>query len=216
MRSLWPVVAICSLFLALSACRNAREETYDRDVAQTWSRLSSSGQAASGYALLGPIAAMNVRVVFQTLPDRTASWSFARDGKEIARVEATVTGNKQESTISYRYSAGGAARQFPKVEDAISAFSYDLLVGGIHAGIERRPLDLALKDQAEAQAMMIVAQDIFKEAANHLRISDEDLAKWKERDEIAERRIARSRQEMAEAQRDPALAIKPATDLSGY
>ena len=204
------------LILAVSGCNETTTESYPVGVSSAWGSVTSGGYAAGSYGLVGPLAALNVKVGFQSFSDRTAHWTFTHQGEELARLNASVTGNNESTTISYRYAEGEIAGDRRNLEKAISTLSQRLIIEGVGAQVQGRPMDQAAKEEAEAKALMIVGGEIVKETAKLLTITDEQRATWRENDERAKRRIERSKADLAKARTDPALATQPTINLSAY
>ncbi|HET9354691.1 MAG TPA: hypothetical protein VFO42_00850 [Sphingomicrobium sp.] len=186
--------ALAALALALAGCGGTKE-TYAVPVGDTFAKLSSAGYAAGGYALPGVLSGMDVKVAFQSFSDRTANWKFTHKGKELARIEAAVEGDSESSTVSYQYVEGEAAGEFPKLASAVDAFSRKLLLEGMDAQLEGRPMDEAKKADANAQMARAMIGDMMQGAAKAMEVSDEQRATWDRQDREHEERVARAHDE---------------------
>lgn len=204
--------ALAAIAFALAACGGETKESYAMPVGEAFSRLSSAGYAAAGYALPGTLSAMDVNASFQAFPDRTANWKFTHKGRELARVEASVAGDDGASSVTYRYVEGEAAGEFPKLASAVDAYSRKLLVAGMDAQLEGRPMDLALKDDANAQLARAMIGDMMKGAADAMKITPEQRAKWDQQDREHEQRVARAHDERVREY--SARTTQPSVDLS--
>ncbi len=173
--------ALTVAVLALAGCGGTKE-TYPMPVGDAFSRLSSAGYAASGYALPGALSAMDVKVSFQSFPDRTANWKFTHKGKELARIEAAVDGDAESGTVTYHYVDGEGASEFPKLASAVDAYSRKLLLEGMDAQFEGRPMDQALKQEANAQMARAMIGEMMQGAAKAMEVSDEQRATWDQQD----------------------------------
>ena len=207
-------ILIAVAALSLAACGGV-SETYSIPVGDAWSKFSSAGYAAGSYALPGTLSAMDVGVSFQAFPDRTANWKFTHKGKELARVEAELEGDgSNSSTISYQYVEGEGAGEFPKLAGAVKTFSRKLLIEGMDAQLEGRPMDMALNDNANAQLVQLFVGDMFQAAAKAMEVTPEQRAKWDQQDREHEERVAKMQVERVKNM--SARSTKPTTDLSGY
>lgn len=198
--------------LSLTAC-NETSETYPLEVSTAYSKLSGAGYSAASYGLPGALSAMGVNVTFQSFPDRTASWKFTHKGKELARIDAAVEGDSESSTISYSYAKGDAAGEFEKLEHAVRTYSRPLIIEGMDAQIEGRPMDLARKDDANARIATALIGEMMGEAANKLRITDEQRAKWDQQDREHEARVMEMQEERLRHM--SAKSTQPTTQLGG-
>lgn len=180
--------------LSLAAC-GGTVESYSQPVSDTFSKLSSAGYAAGGFALPGVLSAMDVKVAFQSFPDRTANWKFTLEGKELARIEAVVDGDGESSTVSYKYVEGEAAAAEPKLEGAIDAFSRKLLVEGVDAQLEGRPMDEAMKHDANAQLARAMIGEMMKGANKAMMVTKEQRRTWDRQDREHVERVAKIREE---------------------
>lgn len=181
--------------LTLAACGGGTTESYPAPVSDTFAKLSSAGYAAAGYALPGTLSAMEVSASFQAFPDRTANWKFTHKGRELARVEASVAGDGGSSSVTYTYVEGEAAGEFPKLASAVDSFSRKLLIAGMDAQLEGRPMDMAMKEDANAQLARAMIGEMMQGAAKAMEISPEQRAKWDQQDREHEQRVARARDE---------------------
>lgn len=207
-----PFAALAAIALALAGCGGETKESYAMPVGDTFSRLSSAGYAASGYALPGMLAGMDVKVSFQAFGDRTANWKFTHKGKELARVEALVEGDSESSSVTYSYLPGEAAAEFPKLAWGVDSFSKKLLLEGMDAQLDGRPMDPTLKEEANAQLARAMIGDMMKGAADAMKISDEQRATWDRQDREHEERVAQMHEERV---RDySARTTQPSVDLS--
>ena len=182
--------AIAAVSLALAGC-GGTVESYPQPVSDTFSRLSSAGYAAGGFALPGVLSAMDVKVSFQSFPDRTANWKFTHKARELARIEASVEGDGESSTVTYNYVEGEGAAEFPKLASAIDSFSRKLVIEGVDAQLEGRPMDVAMKEDANAQLARAMIGDMMQGAAKAMEISKEQRATWDRQDREHEERVAR-------------------------
>ena len=203
--------AVAALALALAGCGGTKE-TYPIPVSEAFSKLSSAGYAAGGFALPGMLMGMEVKVSFQSFPDRTANWKFTHKGKELARVEASVDGDSESSTVSYQFIPGEAAGEFPKLAGAVDSFSRKLLLEGMDAQLDGRPMDEAMKADANAQLARAMIGDMMKGAAKAMEISDEQRATWDRQDREHEERVARMGDERV--REFSAQATRPSVQLS--
>ena len=178
--------------LTLSACGGKTTESYPAPVADTFAKLSSAGFAAAGYSLPGTLSAMDVSASFQAFPDRTANWKFTHKGRELARVEAAVAGDGGSSSVTYAYVEGEAAGEFPKLASAVDTFSRKLLIAGMDAQLEGRPMDLAMKEDANAQLARAMIGEMMQGAAAAMTVSKEQRATWDRQDREHEERVARA------------------------
>lgn len=155
---------------------------------------------------------MDVKVGFQSFADRTARWTFTHKGRELARIEASVAGDDGSSDVTYRYVEGEAAGEFPKLVWGIDSFSRKLLVEGMDAQIEDRPMDEAMQADANAQLARAMIGDMMEGAAKAMEISDEQRAEWDRQDREHEERVARAHDERV---RDYSNRVtQPTMDLS--
>ena len=203
--------AVTALALALAGCGGTKE-TYPIPVSEAFSKLSSAGYAAGGFALPGVLSAMDVNVSFQAFPDRTANWKFTHKGKELGRVEAAVEGDLESSTVSYHFMPGEAASEFPKLASAVDSYSRKLLLEGMDAQLDGRPMDEAMKADANAQLARAMIGDMMKGAAKAMEISDEQRATWDRQDREHEERVARMGDERV--REFSAQATRPSVQLS--
>ncbi|WP_118857984.1 hypothetical protein [Sphingomonas mesophila] len=204
-----PLIAAAAL--ALAGCGGTKE-SYAMPVATTFAKLSSAGYAASSQALPGTLMAMDVAVAFQAFPDRTANWKFTHKGKELARIEALVEGDEASSTVTYTYLPGEAAAEFPKHSAAIDGFSRKLLLDGMDAQLEGRPMDQQAKDLANAQLAQSMIGDFMGEAARRMEVTPEQRAEWDRQDAESDQRVARAHDQRV---RDySARTTQPTVDLS--
>ena len=186
--------ALAALALALAGCGGSKE-TYAIPVSDAFAKLSSAGYAAGGYALPGMLAGMDVDVSFQSFSDRTANWKFTHKGKELARVEVAIEGDSQSSTVTYQYMPGEGAAEFPKLAGAIDTFSHKLLLAGMDAQFEGRPMDEAMKADANAQLARAMIGDMMQSAAKAMEPTDEQRATWDRQDREHEERVAQMHEE---------------------
>ena len=182
--------AITAVALALAGCGGTKE-TYPMAVSDAFSKVSSGGYAAGGFALPGVLSAMDVGVSFQAFPDRTANWKFTHKGKELARVEASVEGDTESSTVSYSFVPGEAAGEFPKLASAIDSYSRKLLLEGMDAQLDGRPMEVAMKEDANAQLARAMIGDMMQSAAKAMEVTPEQRATWDRQDREHEERVAR-------------------------
>lgn len=188
-RTMIPVLT--ALALSLAACGGTKE-SYPISVSDAFSKLSSAGYAAGGYALPGVLSGMDVSVSFQSFPDRTANWKFTHKGKELARINASVEGDAEASTITYDYVEGEGAAEAPKLAAAVEAYSRKLLLEGMDAQFEGRPMDLAMKENANAQMTQAMIGDMMQSAAKAMEVTPEQRATWDRQDREHEERVARA------------------------
>lgn len=206
-----PVLAL-ALALSLGACSGGTTESYPAPVADTFAKLSSAGYAAAGYALPGMLAGLDVKASFQAFPDRTANWKFTHKGRELARIDASVEGDKGASSVTYTYVEGEAAAEFPKLAGAVDAYSRKLLIAGMDAQLEGRPMDEAMKADANAQLARAMIGDMMQGAAKAMEITPEQRAKWDRQDREHEQRVARAHDERVREY--SARATQPSVQLS--
>lgn len=203
--------AIAALALVLAGCGGSKE-TYAIPVSDAFAKLSSAGYAAGGYALPGMLAGMDVDVAFQSFSDRTANWKFTHKGKELGRVEAVVEGDSQSSTVSYYYVPGEGAAEFPKLAGAVDTFSHKLLLEGMDAQFEGRPMDESMKADANAQLARAMIGDMMQSAAKAMEPSAEQRATWDRQDREHEERVARMGDERV--REFSSQATRPSVQLS--
>ena len=201
-----------AIALSLGACGGGTTESYPAPVGDTFAKLSSAGYAAAGYAVPGMLLGMDVKASFQAFPDRTANWKFTHKGKELARIEASVEGGEGSSSVTYRYVEGEAAGEFPKLAGAVDAFSRKLLIAGMDAQLEGRPMDEAMKADANAQLARAMIGDMMQGAAKAMEVTPEQRAKWDQQDRESEARVAQAHEDRVREYSN--RATQPSVQLS--
>ena len=201
MLKMMTLASACALALTLSACTE-RSQSYKVSSADAYSTLAGAGYADGIYPLPSGLIAMNVAMSFEAIPtDQTAYWKFTRDGQEIARVNAVVEGDGASSKISYSYAPGAGAGANEKLERLIKQYMPPLIDEAVDAKIERRPIDRAMKSQADALTLASNASSMMRSASAAM-----DKA-------VTDQEAGHAGSEAASAKYD---STKPSTDLSKF
>lgn len=206
------LMAATAFTLSLSACAESGE-TYPVSVDEAWSKVSSSGYAASAYGLPLGLVGVNVQASFESSPgDRTAYWKFTRNGKDLGRVNVAVEGDQTSSKVSYSYVDGDVSGDNQKIGQTIRQIAQPLLVEAVDAAIENRSPEQRMKSVADAESTKQLIGHAMKETYSAIGKAQKESEKlWEQRDaEIA------ADQADAAAHHAQSNTAKPTTDLSSY
>ncbi len=201
-------LAIVSAALLLAACGG---EKYPVPAAEANSVLAGLGQSPAVAPM--PAALSDVTAGFEPLPaGNGVQWTFTYKGEDLGRIVATAASDGATSSrVTVEYVDAATPSSDPIVDryrGQIESGVRQLIVEAVDSALDRRPFDLALRDQVDAGITAAMVGTMFQEASRGM---DEAMARhdWSDSPSSAEPSI--------DAQPpDPRDATKPTTDLSKF
>lgn len=151
---------------------------------------------------------------------RSVHWAFiGNEGQDLGRIVATVEpSGDRASTVALEYRPGtapGGRWMTDQVRDQIEAHMPRLLTEAVDSALERRPFDMAIRDQVEEAIRAGLIGTMFQGIHSEMRKSiEEHEAKSKVWD--GERKERKDRSMPPRDLPPPAHATKPTTDLSRF
>ena len=198
-------IAIATTALLLAACGGAEE--YEISVGEAASMLAGMAHSPA----IAPMPAMlrEVNVAFETLPGgRSVQWIFYLKGNELGKIVATVEPDGDSASmlnLDYVDGAAPVSRLNSDVRSQLSGNLRQLLLEAVDSSLERRPFNMALREQIEANITSAMVGSAFQGVSDKL---DAEIAAGKWDSDAAPASDA--------PQPDPKDATQPATDLSRF
>ena len=198
-------IAIAAAALLLAACGGA--EKYEIPVGEAASMLAGMAQTPA----IAPMPAMlrEVNVAFEALPGgRSVQWLFYLKGNELGKIVATVEPDGDSASmlnLDYVDGAAPESRLNSDVRSQLRGNVRQLLLEAVDSSLERRPFNMALREQIEANITSAMVGSAFQGVSDKL---DAEIAAGEWDSDAAPADGA--------PQPDPKDAAKPTTDLSRF
>lgn len=156
-----------------------------------------------------PAMLREVNVAFESLPGgRSVQWIFFLKGNELGKLVATVEPDGESAStlqLDYVEGAAPASRLNSDVRSQLKGNVRQLLLESIDSTLERRPFNMALRGQIEANITSAMVGSAFQGVSDKL---DAEIAagKWNSDSAPAD----------DSPQPNPNDAVQPSTDLSRF
>ncbi len=178
------LLAMTSLFVA--GCDQS--ESYQVGASQAYGKVLAAAYASGISPLPTGLAANGVQVRFNSIPtDRTAYWSFVKDGKELGRVNVAVTGDDASSEVSFNYADGDGASSSDAVARQVKQHMPVLVTEAVDASIESRPVNKDLVLTADNLTALALMGNVMNDASSAM---DRAMKEQEERSRLRDAEIS--------------------------